>query len=194
MDTGSILLIAVALSMDAAAVSLTFGAGRDKVETAGVLRMAGSFGLFQFLMPLAGWLLGAGALRYILDYDHWLAFLLLAFVGGNMIRESLWGDKKKSGAASDPSRGGKLLLLALATSLDALAVGLSLAVLGENMLRAALIIGLVCFAISAGAVYAGYTLRRAAGLSRLGDYANMAGGLILIAIGLNILREHGIFS
>jgi putative Mn2+ efflux pump MntP len=194
MDSSAILLIAVAMSMDAAAVSLTFGAGRDRVDTLGVLRMAAAFGLFQFLMPLAGWLLGTGAQQYFLAYDHWLAFLLLTFVGGNMIRESLWSGKEKSEPASDPSRGGKLLLLAIATSLDALAVGLSLALLGENMLRAALIIGLVCFAISAGAVYAGHTLRRAAGLSRLGDYANTAGGLILIGIGLNILREHGIFS
>ncbi|MDR3176759.1 MAG: manganese efflux pump MntP family protein [Desulfovibrio sp.] len=195
MDAAEILLVSLALAMDAMAVSLTTGAAMERADLASTLRMAGAFGVFQFLMPLCGWLLGISALHLIEDYDHWLAFILLFFTGANMIRES-FAARGKDGAAprADPTKGGRLLLLALATSLDALAVGLSLALIGENVPRAALVIGLVCFSLSAAALYLGQTLRRAAGLERLGGYANAAGGLVLIGIGLNILRSHGIFN
>ncbi|MDR2799646.1 MAG: manganese efflux pump MntP family protein [Desulfovibrio sp.] len=193
MGAVEILIVSLALAMDAMAVSLTTGASMERVDLASTLRMAGAFGLFQFLMPLCGWLLGINALRLIEDYDHWLAFALLFFTGANMIRES-FATRGKGAPRVDPTKGGRLLLLALATSLDALAVGLSLALIGENVPRAALVIGLVCFSLCAVALRLGQILRRAAGLERLGGYANAAGGLVLIGIGLGILRDHGIVN
>ncbi|MDR1947232.1 MAG: manganese efflux pump MntP family protein [Desulfovibrio sp.] len=195
MPTASILAIAVALSMDAFAVSLSTGAATGRITAAQVLRMAGAFGAFQFLMPAAGRLIGETAQNAIESYDHWLAFVLLAFVGGRMAVQALKKHGKEDARPDiDPTKGVPLLLLAVATSVDALAVGISLALLGESVLHAAAVIGLVCFCLCAAGMYLGNLCRGLPFLDGLGDRATLAGGIVLIGIGLKILHEHGIFS
>ena len=190
----TVLAIAVALAMDAFAVSLTSGIRLRHVTSTHTWRMAGTFGGFQFLMPVIGWALGVGAQKYIEDYDHWLAFALLLFVGGRMLKEA-WENRGKSQEEceyTDPTSNGSLLLLGLATSLDALAVGLSLAFLNVSVWVPALIIGVVCFCITACGLHLGKCICRIPRLSGLGNKANVLGGLVLIAIGLKILQEHGV--
>ncbi len=126
--------------------------------------------------------------EYIETYDHWTAFAMLALVGGKMLWEGVCGGKDDPGCEpKDPIRGGQLLLLAVATSIDALAVGLSFAVLGQGIALPALVIGVVCFALTALGVKIGCLARRVSVLSR---YAELLGGLVLIGIGLKILAEH----
>lgn len=189
----TVFVIAVALAMDALAVSLTAGIRLRHVDTGHTLRMAGTFGGFQFLMPVIGWSLGAGAQKYIEAYDHWLAFALLAFVGGRMLKEA-WENRGKRAEEcryDDPTRGGSLWMLGIATSLDALAVGLSLALLNVDIWFPAVIIGVVCFCVTACGLHLGKLICRIPSLSGLSNTANALGGLILIAIGLKILQEHG---
>lgn len=195
MSFAAVFLLAVALAMDAFAVCLTTGIRLRTVDMGHTLRMAGAFGLFQFLMPVAGWLLGAQAQRYIEAYDHWFAFALLAFVGCRMLREA-WHNRGKNECeydSADPTKGGSLLLLAIATSVDALAVGLSLALLNHDIWFPAVIIGAVCFALSAIGMHLGIFVCRLPGMSGIGNKANAFGGLVLLLIGVNILREHGVF-
>lgn len=182
--------------MDAFAVSLTTGVRLMKVTPRMTLRMAGVFGGFQFAMPVLGWILGAAAQDYIKAYDHWCAFALLAFVGGRMLGEA-WDNRGKNEEASefkDPTIGGTLWILGVATSLDALAVGLSLAVLRIEVWLPAVIIGAVCFVMTVIGLHLGGFIRRLPGLNSLGNGANAFGGLVLLAIGLKILQEHGVFS
>ncbi len=196
VDLLSLFGIAVALAMDAFAVSLTTGVRLLRITPFMTLRMAGVFGGFQFAMPVIGWSLGSVAQRRIEDYDHWLAFALLAFVGGKM----LWDAWARRGAPAapddlkDPTVGGTLWMLGVATSLDALAVGISLAMLGLEVLFPAVLIGVVCFAITVIGLHLGGLMRRLPGLNALGEGAAVFGGLVLIAIGITILQEHGVFS
>jgi putative Mn2+ efflux pump MntP len=179
--------------MDAFAVSLTVGIRLHHVHAGHTLRMAGTFGGFQFLMPVIGWALGTGARQYIENYDHWLAFALLVFVGGNMLREA-WANRGKRAeecAYSDPTHGKSLLLLGIATSLDAMAVGLSLALLKIDVWFPAVVIGIVCFCLTACGLHLGKLICRVPVLSGMGNKANAMGGLVLVAIGLKILHEHG---
>lgn len=191
MSFSAIFAMAVALAMDALAVSLTEGMRLGRVSLGHTLRMAGTFGLFQFAMPLAGWLLGAGAQIHIAPYAPWVAALLLFFVGGRMLVQA-W--KKVEEVSHDgggaPTRGGALWLLGLATSLDALAAGVSLALLGGGIWRPALIIGAVCFCLSAGGLHLGGIIRRLPLPGALAHKADVLGGLALVGIGLNILWEH----
>lgn len=191
------LVVAVALATDAFAVSFATGMRMRHVSLVQTLRMAGFFGVFQFLMPVLGWLLGFKAQKYIEAYDHWLAFALLAFVGGKMLWET-WENRNKGVDACeldrDPTAGGSIWLLAIATSLDALAVGLSLALLKFDIWIPAIIIGLVCFMLSAFGIHLGRLVCRIPGLGSLGNKATALGGLVLFAIGLKILHEHGVFS
>lgn len=185
--------------MDAFAVAVSTGVQLRSISSWQTLRMSAAFGCFQFLMPVLGWLLGFRAQHYIEAYDHWLAFALLVFVGGKMILEgrSRSGDDADCGcepACQDPTSGFSLLLLSVATSLDALAVGLSLALLQVNVWLPALLIGLVCFCITALGMHLGQSVCAVPGLNRLGGKANIAGGLVLFAIGGKILYEHGVFS
>ena len=187
----TLLAIAVALAMDAFAVSLATGICLRQAKSAQVLRMAAAFGFFQAAMPVAGWLLGLTFRSHIEAFDHWAAFGLLALIGGKMIFEGLKGDDAgEECAPKDPTRGMQLLVLAVATSVDALAVGLSFAVLGEPIWFPALVIGVVCFAITAMGVVAGCRIGHVSVISR---YAEVLGGLTLIAIGLKILAEHQAF-
>ena len=196
MDLIPLLALAVALAMDAFAVAVTSGMQLRCIRFSQVARMAGAFGFFQFAMPLAGWLLGVGVQQYIEDYDHWLAFGLLAFIGGRMLKEA-WDKRGQNldaecAPCADPTKGMPLLLLALATSIDALAVGLSMALLGQKVLFPALVIGIVCAALTALGIHLGRIMCSVAG--HWSHRANAVGGLVLIAIGINILRDHGVFG
>ena len=185
MDLPTLLLIAVGLSMDAVAVALAsgcaFGAGR--VDGRRALLLAALFGLFQALMPALGWLAGLGFKGAIARFDHWLAFILLAFIGGKMIREARrGGDCRVRGNGMGLA---VMLGLALATSIDALAVGLSFSLLAVGIVVPVLVIGVVTFVLSLSAVFIGHRFG-----GRLAGKAEVLGGLILIAIGLKILFEH----
>jgi putative Mn2+ efflux pump MntP len=173
------LLLAVALAMDAFAVALTQGA-KFRPSLRGGLAIALTFGVFQALMPLAGWAIGAVALAYVAAVDHWIAFGLLAFLGARMLTGHV-GEAEASHALT----GRALLLAGLATSIDALAAGLTLPTLGVAPLLAVALIGGVTALMSG----AGVLLGRRAG-EHLGEWAERAGGVILIGLGLNILAQH----
>ncbi|MDR2499738.1 MAG: manganese efflux pump MntP family protein [Treponema sp.] len=187
------ILIALSLSMDAFAVSVSAGAGAQRTRAVHILRGSLCFGLFQFCMPLAGWYLGMGFMRYIEEVDHWIAFGLLALIGGNMIRESLFrrkspeaGSAGTGGPVSGGIRGlGALLLLGAATSIDALAVGVSFSVISRNIWESAAVIGGVTFLVCCAGFEFG---RRIGRVFERG--ARIAGGIILMGIGLKILAEH----
>ncbi len=188
MTFAALLAIAVALAMDAFAVALATGVCLRDMRPRQTLRMAAAFGLFQALMPVAGWLLGLSVREYIESYDHWLAFALLAMVGGKMIWEGLRGaDDDPTCKPKDPTQGVQLFVLALATSIDALAVGLSFAVLGQSIWLPALVIGLVCFGLTVLGVKVGCM---AGHVSAVGRYAELLGGATLLGIGLKILLDH----
>ena len=179
----SIFLIALALSMDAFSVATAIGATGSKLNSYAVLRLATAFGIFQFVMPILGWLLGRTVVSYIADYDHWIAFALLVIVGLRMIKEYFGKDEKER--TKDPTKGWSLLILSIATSIDALAVGVSLAVLDTNIYYPSVVIGVVCFIITALGMIFGKKLSRI-----LGKKAVLLGGIVLIAIGIKIVVEH----
>jgi len=181
---------AVALAMDAFAVAIASGISLRRVTGRQTLRMAWHFGMFQALMPFAGWSAGHAIVSRVENIDHWIAFGLLVFVGLRMVR-SAWRPEDHLEGRPDPTRGATLLLLSLATSVDALAVGLSLSLLGVDILWPAVVIGAVCFAFTACGLHLG---RLVGAHSRIGRWAELAGGIILLAIGLKILQDHGVFS
>ncbi len=189
------LLIAVSLSMDAFAVSVSTAACSKNLTRYHMLRAAVAFGLFQFLMPLAGWFLGNTFSFFISSFDHWIAFALLALVGGKMLYEVYeeWKESPDAGACPDDEETKKrdltskriVFLLAIATSIDALAVGMTFSVMGQAAFQPSLVIGLVTFSLCSIGFFFG---KRIGGL--LGRYAQLAGGLVLIAIGGKILASH----
>lgn len=183
MPLWQILAIAVGLAMDAAAVSLAAGATEYARGHRATFRLAFHFGLFQFMMPMLGWLLGTSVAPYIERIDHWIAFGLLAFVGGRMVLAGLKGDSESF--SRDPSRGMTLVMLAVATSIDALAVGLTLAMLDTGIWYASVTIGAVTGLLSFVAVRTGNRLG-----SVVGQRMEMVGGVILIVIGTRILVQH----
>jgi manganese efflux pump family protein len=182
VDVVAILLVALGLAMDAFSVSLCSGMATEKLAPRHVWRMAAFFGGFQMLMPTLGWLGGTAFSRYIGGFDHWIAFGLLAFVGGRMIYESLRG---QACATINPANLATLLMLAVATSIDALAVGLSFALLSVSLVVPILVIGAVTFTLSLVGVALG---RRVGGF--LQSKVAIVGGLILIGIGVRILVGH----
>ena len=186
MSLGVVLALALVLAMDAFAVSVGTSLVMRGCTGRQSLRMAGSFGLFQFLMPLVGWAAGRTVARFIESFDHWVAAGLLVFVAGRMVVEAL---KKKgeaeAAACPDMTRGGRLLILSLATSLDALAVGLGLAALGVSVVYPAAVIGLVCFLLTALGTRIGPALGRWAGKG-----AELAGAAVLFVIAVKILVDH----
>ena len=183
MKLWTILFIAVGLAMDAFAVSVITGSVYKEFKLRHALRMAMFFGAFQAVMPIIGFLAGLGLMRYIAPYDHWIAFALLCFVGGKMIYESF----KIEAAERDrnPANLAVLLILSFATSIDALAVGITLSLLKAPIALAVTTIGLVTFVLSYGGVFVG---------KRFGHFfesrIEIIGGLILIGIGVKILVEH----
>lgn len=182
-----IFLIAVSLALDAFAVSVSSGISIPGFGWKHGVKMGCWFGFFQFAMPLVGWLLGTGVSTYISAVDHWIAFALLALIGGKMVWEAL---KKARGGGDDDAAPAelsakRLTVLAIATSIDALAVGVSMAFMAVNIIAASIVIGVVAFALS---VVGGLLGKR---LGRLFQQrAELAGGLVLIGIGAKILCEH----
>lgn len=183
MELTTIIVIAAGLSMDAFAVSITSGLGMEKFRLRSALRIALFFGGFQALMPVIGYFAGLTIRSFISSFDHWIAFGLLMFVGARMIYESLSNhtDEEKMNT-EDLST---LVMLAIATSIDALAVGLSLSFLEVDIALPAAIIGIVTFALSFLGVLIGRRASRA-----LGSRVEILGGLILIGIGFKILIDH----
>jgi manganese efflux pump family protein len=179
----NLLGIAIGLAMDAFAVCIVAGMTLNTVTPRQTFRLAFHFGLFQFMMPILGWLAGNSVARYIVDYDHWLAFGLLACVGGKMLLEARRRDTPS--ARADPSRGWMLVTLSVATSIDALAVGLSMAFIGVSIWIPSVVIGLVAAAMSVVGLRFGTRLG-----SQWGHRAEFAGGCILILIGTRILISH----
>lgn len=182
MSLIELFLIAIGLSMDAFAVAVCKGLAMPKMSWKGAAIVGLYFGGFQALMPFLGYLLGAGFKDAISAYDHWVAFILLALIGGNMIRESR-EDEEESLDASLSFRS--MVLLAIATSIDALAVGVTLAFLDVPILSSVCFIGVVTFCLSLVGVKAGNVFG-----CKYKSKAEFAGGLVLILIGLKILLEH----
>lgn len=183
MSLVSIVLIAVGLSMDAFAVAICKGLKMRTVSYGKTLLIALFFGGFQALMPIVGWLLGYKFQRHIGSFDHWIAFILLAFIGGKMIYESFKSDNDE---VNDSLRISELFILAIATSIDALAVGIAFAVMNmTNIYFSAGVIGLITFIFSIVGVLVG---------SKFGSVyknkAELTGGIILVLLGLKILLEH----
>jgi putative Mn2+ efflux pump MntP len=183
----NISAIAVALAMDAFAVAIVTGLSLKDVSLRQTFRLSWHFGLFQALMPIIGWIVGISIRIYIEKYDHWIAFGLLAFVGINMIREAFSHDEDEE-QKKDPTKGMMLVMLSVATSIDALAVGLSLSMINISIWTPALIIGIVAGMFTIIGLQIGKKIGSAV---RLSLYAGTIGGIILFAIGLNILHEHG---
>jgi putative Mn2+ efflux pump MntP len=183
MSLLTIFLLAVGLGVDAFSVAIGIGASNKKKSWAPVLRLSLAFGLFQFVMPLIGWLAGSTVVDRIQSFDHWIAFALLVLVGGKMIWEGF--EKESDEQKTDQTRGWPLFLLSIATSIDALAVGFSFSLLKTALLFPAAIIGVVCFMMTAVGMMFGK------GLARIfGKKVEIMGGLVLIAIGMKILIEH----
>jgi putative Mn2+ efflux pump MntP len=182
MTLVEIVVIAVGLAMDAFAVSVAGAAGGRLHHPRPAIRLAFHLGLFQALMPIIGWFLGSQAVRFVGGYGRWIAFGLLVYIGGRMILESAGKRGPDPDLGPDPSRGWTMVGLSVATSIDALAVGVSLAMLGVAIWQPSVIIGVVTAAISLVGIVIGDRVGR-----RLGAKVELLGGLLLIVIGLRIL-------
>ncbi len=178
-----VILLALSMAMDAFAVCLAAGTLEKTNGPRPAFRLSFHFGLFQFIMPVIGWLVGETVGPIVRNYDHWVAFGLLGFVGGRMIYSALHdGDEERR---NDPSRGWTLVLLSIAVSIDALAVGLSLGVLGVLVWYPAIVIGIVTSALSLVGLQIGRTIG-----GKFGRPVEIIGGLVLIGIGLRVLIQH----
>jgi manganese efflux pump family protein len=183
MDLITTLLVAVSLAMDAFAVSLGVGTSGKARAFRPFFRLSFHFGLFQAGMTFLGWLAGSSIVHWIEDFDHWVAFGLLVFVGGRMILSGL--SQASESRDDDLSRGGLLVMVSVATSIDALAVGLGLAFVKVNIVETCLIIGVVTSSLSVLGLLAGGLLGE-----KFGKHMEILGGLILIGIGFRILVSH----
>lgn len=185
MSFFEILLIAVGLAMDCFAVSIVCGFIFKRAQWLPMLRIAFLFGLFQAAMPCIGWFVGQHFYSYICRWDHWIAFGILAFLGGKMI----WDEGHESGEDAeqhiDPYRWGTVLTMALATSIDALAVGLSFSLLDIRLWTSVSCIGIVSSVLSLIGMWLAILMGKGLHIK-----ANLAGGLILVALGIKILLEH----
>jgi putative Mn2+ efflux pump MntP len=186
MSPAAIVILAVGMSIDAFIASIGRGARLRGTRLVEALRTGLVFGAIETLTPVIGWTLGLAASRYVAAVDHWIAFLLLAFVGGRMIVHAMRAPSTEANAEAQPERGlATLLATAIGTSIDAMAVGVSLAFLEVNIVVVAAAIGLATFLMSTG----GMLMGRLVG-ARFGAYAEIAGGLALIGLGLSILHTH----
>lgn len=171
--------------MDALAVAIATGIVLGQVSGRQTFRLAFHFGLFQFLMPLAGYLAGMTVEPFMRRFNHWLAFALLGCIGAKMMYEGFRGDEEREAGGKDPTRGLSLVVLSLATSIDALAVGVSLGVLhSEEIFYPGFVIGVVACTFTAAGLHLGKRLGTV-----FGRRMEVAGGAVLIAIGLKILAE-----
>jgi len=184
----NILLISVGLGMDAFAVSVTSGAAIRRMHLRHALLIAGFFGAFQAIMPFIGWEAGGLAAGFIGELDHWIAFGLLLIIGGKMILEAAFGEGEEE--PKDPLNLYVLFVLAIATSIDALAVGVTFSFLKVSLYTPILVIGLVTFCMSVIGAYIGNRLGHAFN----GKVIEVVGGLILIGIGTKILLEHTVLA
>lgn len=182
------ILIAVGLGMDTFAVGVGSGTVFEPPVKRSVLRLSFHFGLFQTLLFLAGYFAGTSIAEAIAAWDHYIALGLLLFVGLRMIWEGI-SPRDEETRRADPSRGWRLVILSVATSIDALAVGLSFGVLAREVLFPALVIGVVSFAMTLVGTFLGRRLK-----ASFGGYAEILGGLILIGIGVKIFLEHAILN
>ncbi len=182
-----LFLLGVGLSMDAFAVSVCKGLGMKKLNKKQALIIGLYFGGFQALMPFVGWLLGSQFQKYITSIDHWIAFILLGFIGGKMMIEAVreWNEEEVVDVMDAPIDHKNMLVLAVATSIDALAVGITFAFLGTPIVEAITIIGITTMVISIAGVVVGNFFG-----SRYKSKAEFIGGLILVLLGLKILLEH----
>ncbi len=187
MQLFNISAIAVALAMDAFAVAIAAGVMLKKISFRQNFRLAWHFGLFQAMMPVLGWSAGLSIRGWIADYDHWVAFGLLAFVAQGMLR-AVFKKETDGEERKDPTRGLTMVMLSVATSIDALAVGLSLSMISVSIWTPALIIGLVAGAFTTAGMHLG---KKIGSVTRMSHYAEALGGVVLLLIGFNILREHG---
>lgn len=178
-----IVLLSIALALDAFAVSISSATTGVLSDKRSIFRLAFHFGIFQALMPIAGWILGNEVEKYASTFDHWIAFGLLSIVGLKMIKESFihTDDKIKS----NPSKGWNLVLLSFATSIDALAVGFSLALINESIWIPSMIIGFITASLS----FLGIILGQKIG-ERFGSKMEFLGGLVIFLIGIKILLTH----
>jgi putative Mn2+ efflux pump MntP len=183
MDAITLTGLALALAMDAFAVALGTGAVLSRLTGRHLFRLGFHFGLFQALMPVIGWLAGLTIMQWVEAWDHWIAFSLLAIIGGRMIYEAFSDEEKTDDR--DPTKGLSLVLLSIATSIDALAVGFSLSVIGVSIWMPALVIGLVAGVLTIAGMLLGGRIG-----DRWGSRVEIFGGLVLIAIGIKILVEH----
>jgi len=182
MGLWELFVIAVGLSMDAFAVAVCKGLSVNKLEKKHAFITGAWFGTFQALMPLIGYLLGTQFEKYIKSIDHWIAFVMLGIIGANMIREALSGEEEEVCASF---RARDMLPMAIATSIDALAVGVTFAFLGVDIVPAVSFIGIITFTLSAIGVKVGSVFG-----CRFKSVAEMAGGIVLILMGVKILLEH----
>jgi putative Mn2+ efflux pump MntP len=182
MELVNILLIAIALSLDAVAVAAANGAKHHKMSFGQAFKISLFFGVFQFLMPIAGWFMGVGLAIKISFIDHWVAFILLFILGLKMLIESQKDVEEKS---IDIHSFKILFLLSVATSVDALVVGVTFALLHMNIITSSIVIGVVTTSLSLGAVYAGKKFGE-----RWGKRSEVLGGLALIFLGVKILISH----
>jgi putative Mn2+ efflux pump MntP len=183
MNTLQLILLSLGLAMDAFAVSVASGIAIQNLRIHHALRIALAFGLFQAIMPVIGWLAGLALQKYVTGIDHWVAFGLLTFIGGKMIYEATRMEEAEE--ASNPLNLYVLLVLAIATSVDALAVGITFAMLGTAIMTPVVVIGSVTFVLCLAGVYIG---------DMFGHFfekkIEIFGGVVLIGIGLKILLEH----
>lgn len=193
MNFIALIFTAFALSMDAFAVSITKGMTIKNLKKSTALKMALAFGVFQGGMPLLGWALGISFESYIKSIDHWIAFILLGFIGFNMIK-GFFDDRKEENASElefsattdvDDLSNKEIIMLAVATSIDALAVGISFAFLNVSIIPAASIICIITFLVCVVGVFVGNKVD-----DIFNGYAELVGGVILILIGFNIFNEH----
>ena len=184
-----LLLMGVGLAMDAFAVSVCKGLGMKKLNKKQAVVIGLYFGGFQALMPLVGWILGIQFQKYITSIDHWIAFILLGIIGGGMLKEAFEdGECKECGEATEEEESldiRTMLGLAVATSIDALAVGITLAFLNVDLIASVSFIGIITFLLSGAGVRIGNVFG-----TRYKSKAELAGGIILIGMGLKILLEH----
>ena len=180
-----ILALAVGLAMDAFAISLAGGAGGRLHHPRSAARLAFHLGLFQFMMPIIGWYLGIQAVQIVGGFGRWIAFVLLTYIGVRMVTSGLRSDGGDDHSITDPSRGWTLVALSIATSIDALAVGMSLAMIGVAIWQPSVVIGVV----TAGISLVGIAIGDRVGI-KWGSRVEFAGGILLVAIGIRILAGH----
>ncbi len=186
MNYTIIIIIAFALALDAFAVALAAGASLGRADKHQLFRLSFNFGLFQFLMPVIGWIGGVQIEKIISSFDHWIAFILLGFIGGKMIFESF--RKAEASFKKDITKGSSLIALSIATSIDALAVGLSLAVINVPIIIPSIIIGIVASVMTLIGMLLGGKFSM-----KFGKKMELIGGIVLIIIGLKILIDHASF-